>query len=173
MTSSFTSEILRRAEVVSKDHKPYPYLSEVAHRPKKMIFCCFDQRVIPEHFLQLSDGDDVLLMRTASGTPARNMIDIATIDRLAGLTEVIVIKHTDCGATYITEHDVREHIIKHNPDLAGTLDDLDLQSTTNMVERTRLDVELIKSSPYVRKDLREKVSGLLYDVKTGSLTKIV
>ncbi|KAI1127225.1 carbonic anhydrase [Nemania abortiva] len=164
---------LTHNRVLSKDHKPYPYFSEVGLTPKKMIFCCFDPRVIPEQFLGLKDEDDAILVRTASGTPARNIIDIAAIDRLAGLTELIVIKHTDCGATYITENDVRNHIIEHNPDLAGKLDNFTLQTTKDIVERTKLDVELIKSSPLIRKELRDTVSGLLYDIKTGKLTKIV
>ncbi|KAH8165083.1 hypothetical protein CIB48_g3158 [Xylaria polymorpha] len=164
MTSSFVSELIQRAEVLSKNHKPYAYFSEVGLTPKKMIFCCFDPRVKPEEFLGLTNGD---------GTPARNIIDIAAIDRLAGLTELIVIKHTDCGATYITENDVRNHIIEHNPELAGKLENFTLQTTTDIVERTKLDVELIKSSPLIRKELRDTVVGLLYDIKTGTLTKVV
>ncbi|KAI0438082.1 carbonic anhydrase [Xylaria telfairii] len=173
MTSSFVSELIQRAEVLSKNHKPYAYFSEVGLTPKKMIFCCFDPRVKPEEFLGLTNGDDALLVRNASGTPARNIIDIAAIDRLAGLTELIVIKHTDCGATYITESDVRNHIIKHNPELEGKLENFTLQTTTDIVERTKQDVELIKSSPLIRKELRDTVVGLLYDIKTGTLTKVV
>ncbi|KAI8946643.1 carbonic anhydrase [Xylaria longipes] len=173
MTSSFVSEIIQRAEVLSKDHKPYPYFSEIGLTPKKMIFCCFDPRVHPEHFLGLTNGDDALLVRTASGTPARNILDIAAIDRLAGLTELIVIRHTDCGATYITQDDVRNHILKHNPGLAGKLDSFAVSPTTDMVEGVKLDVELIKSSPIIRKELRDTATGLLYDIKTGKLTKIV
>ncbi|TRX94647.1 hypothetical protein FHL15_004419 [Xylaria flabelliformis] len=172
MSSSFSSEIIQRAEVLSKDHKPYPYITEKGLGPQKMIFCCIDPRVEPEKFLGLTGGDDVLLVRTASGTPARNIRDIAQIDSLLGLTEIIIIKHTDCGTTYITDDQVRDHVVKHNPDLAGKVADFTLNNTTDLVAGTKRDVEFVKSSPYIRKELRDNVSGLLYDIKTGKLTKI-
>ncbi|KAI1153538.1 carbonic anhydrase [Nemania diffusa] len=173
MAPTQVSELLKRAEILSKDHEPLPLLTEVGLKPRSMIFCCFDWRVKPEEFLGLTDADGAVLVRTASGTPARNIPDIAVIDKLLGLTELIVIKHTDCGATYITDNDVRDHIIKHNPDLTGKLEDFTILATTDIVKRTQLDVEIIKSSPLIRKELRDSTSGLLYDIKTGKVTKVV
>lgn len=43
----------------------------------------------------------------------------------------------------------------------------------SIVQKTRDDVDLVKSSPLVRKELRDTVSGLLYDIKTGKVSKIV
>ena len=37
---------------------------------------------------------EAVIVRTASGTPARNLYDIAAIDNLTTLTELIVVKHT-------------------------------------------------------------------------------
>ncbi|KAI3320659.1 carbonic anhydrase [Xylariaceae sp. AK1471] len=193
MTSSFASELLQRAEyefltnptlndlkanmngnrVTSKNHKPFPSLSEIKLTPKRMIFCCFDRRVNPEEFLGLKREDETILVRTASGTPARNIIDIVAIDNLVGLTELTVVKHTDCGALHMTENDIHNHIISYNPDLAGKLDDFSVGTTTDIVQKTREDVKLLKSSPLIRKELRDTVSGLLYDIKTGKVTKIV
>ncbi|KAJ8121167.1 hypothetical protein ONZ43_g2314 [Nemania bipapillata] len=173
MAPTPASELLQRAEILSKDHKPLPLLTEVGLSPRSMIFCCFDWRVKPDEFLGLTDADSAVLVRTASGTPARNIADIAVIDKILGLTELIVIKHTDCGATYITDNDVRDHIVKHNPDMAGHLDDFTVLATTDIVKRTQQDVEIIKSSPLIRKELRDTATGLLYDIKTGKVTKIV
>ncbi|KAK5636367.1 hypothetical protein RRF57_012079 [Xylaria bambusicola] len=137
--------------------------------------CCFDPRVIPEDFLGLTKEDRAILVRTASGTPARNIMDIVAIDRLVGISELIVVKHTafltatDCGATYLTDEGVREHMVKHNPDLAGKINDVSVGATTDIVERTRQDVDIIKSSPFLRKELRENVSGLLFNIKTGKI----
>ncbi|KAI8625820.1 carbonic anhydrase [Xylariaceae sp. FL1651] len=172
MASTFASELLQRNEVTAKSHEPIPYFSEVGLSPKVMIFCCFDPRVNPEEFLGLKKGE-VLLVRNASGTPARNLIDIAAIDRLAGITEVIVVKHTDCGATHITSDQVREHILKHNPDAAAELANFSLQTTNDIAKRTKEDVDLIRSSPLIRKELRDTASGLLFDLKSGKVTKIV
>ncbi|KAI1311152.1 carbonic anhydrase [Xylaria venustula] len=175
MTSPFVSELLQRAEVSSKNHKPFPDLVELNKSPikGKMIFCCIDRRVKPEKFLGLTEQDRVFLVRTASGTPVRNIADIVAIDTIAGLSEVIVVKHTDCGASHITDDAVRRHIVKHNPDLAGKVDDFTAAAFTDLVQRTKQDVDVIKSSPLIRKELRDTASGLVYDVKTGKVTKIV
>ncbi|KAI1184262.1 carbonic anhydrase [Nemania serpens] len=173
MTSSLASELLKRAEALSKDHQPAPNLPDLGLGPQKMIFCCFDPRVDPVKFLGLTAADGVLVVRNASGSPAGNIFDIVALDSLLGISEVIIVKHTDCGATYMTGHDVRNHITKHNPGLAGTLDDLPDLTTTDIVQKTRDDVDLVKSSPLVRKELRDTVSGLLYDIKTGKVSKIV
>ncbi|KAI0116331.1 carbonic anhydrase [Nemania sp. FL0031] len=172
MAPTLASELLLRAEVLSKNHEPIPYFSETGLSPRSMIFCCFDWRVKPEEFLGLTAADDTILVRTGSGTPARNIMDIVAIDTLVGLTELIVIKHTDCGATHITNDDIRDHIIKHNPDLAGKLDNFITTATTDLVKRAELDVEIIKSSPLIRKELRETAVGLLYDIKTGKVTRV-
>ncbi|KAI0394948.1 carbonic anhydrase [Xylariaceae sp. FL0594] len=173
MPPSLASELVRRAEVISKGHTPQPYLSEIAMSPQKMMFCCLDRRVVPEKFLGLKSSDGVVLVRTASGTPARNILDIVAMDKLVGLSEVIVVKHTDCGALHTTDAEIRKHMIEHNPDLAGKVDDVAFQATTDIVERTRLDVEIIRTSPLIRKELREAASGLLYDIKTGKVSRIV
>ncbi|KAI0518369.1 hypothetical protein F5B22DRAFT_645133 [Xylaria bambusicola] len=168
MATPFASELLQRAEVISKNHEPLPDIKDLGlTTPVKMIFCCFDRRVIPEDFLGLKYEDRVLLVRTASGTPARNIMDIVAIDRLVGISELVIVKHTDCGALHLTEEAIREHMVKHNPDLAGKVNDVTVGATTDIVERTRQDVDIIKSSPFLRKELRDNVSGLLFDIKTG------
>ncbi|KAI0435279.1 carbonic anhydrase [Xylaria sp. FL1042] len=173
--ASLAQELLKRNEVyLEKGHKPVPLFTQIGFTPKKMIFSCFDSRVKPQELLGITDEDDAVIVRTASGTPARNLNDIAAIDNLTELTELIVIKHTDCGATYMTDNQIRAHIRKHNADIDGqVLDDFTVGTTHDIVERTRQDVELIKNSPIIRKELRETTTGLLFDITTGKLTKIV
>ncbi|KAF2967261.1 hypothetical protein GQX73_g6314 [Xylaria multiplex] len=158
---------------IEKGHKPIPLFTEIGFTPKKMIFSCIDGRVNPEELLGLTDADAVIV-RTASGTPARNLSDVAAIDNLTKLTELIVIKHTDCGAVYMTDNQIRAHIRTHNPDIDNqVLNSVVLGTTHDIVERTRKDVELIRNSPIIRKELRETASGLLFDITTGKLTKIM
>ncbi|KAI1120939.1 carbonic anhydrase [Nemania abortiva] len=175
MASSLAQELLKRNKAyIEKGHKPIPLFTEIGFTPKKMVFCCFDPRVKPEELLGITDADGAVVVRTASGTPARNLNDIAAIDNLTTLTELIVIKHTDCGAQYMTEEQIRAHIRTHNPDIDGKLlDNFVVGTTHDIAERTRKDVQLIKNSPLIRKELRESASGLLFDITTGKLTKIV
>ncbi|TGJ75888.1 hypothetical protein E0Z10_g10945 [Xylaria hypoxylon] len=175
MASSLAQELLKRNNVyVENGHEPIPLLSEIGFTPKKMIFSCIDLRVKPEELLGLTDADEALVVRTASGTPARNLNDIVALDNLTTLTELIVIKHTDCGALHMTDEQIREHVRTHNPDIDDqVLNEVVVGTTHDIVERTRKDVELIRNSPIIRKELRETTSGLLIDITTGKLTKIV
>ncbi|KAI0436832.1 carbonic anhydrase [Xylaria telfairii] len=175
MASLLAQELLKRNEAyIERGHEPIPLLSELGFTPLKMIFSCTDWRVKPEKVLGLTDADGAVVVKTASGTPARNLNDIAALDYLTTLTELIVIKHTDCGALYMTEEQIRAHIRTHNADIDdGVLNNVVLGTTHDIVERTRQDVELIRNSPIIRKELRENVSGLLFDVTTGKLTKVI
>ncbi|KAJ2992006.1 hypothetical protein NUW58_g2316 [Xylaria curta] len=181
MASSLAQELLKRNEAyIEKGHKPIPLFTEIGFTPMRMIcyltrvVSCIDWRVKPEEVLGLTDADGAVVVRTASGTPARNLNDIAAIDNLTTLTELIVIKHTDCGATYMTEEQIRAHIRTHNREIDGeVLNNVVLETTHDIVERTRKDVELIKNSPVIRKELRETASGLLFDITTGKLTRVV
>ncbi|KAI1123515.1 carbonic anhydrase [Nemania abortiva] len=172
MAPTLASEFLQRAEVLSASHEPIPFFSETRLSPRSMIFCCFDWRVKPEEFLGLKAEDGAILVRTGSGSPVKNIGEIVGLDALVGLTELIVIKHTDCGATHITDDQIRAHIIKHNPDLAGKLDDFASAATTDLAKRAQFEVEVLKSSPLIRKELRDTAVGLLYDIKTGKVTRV-
>ncbi|GAW20480.1 hypothetical protein ANO14919_099860 [Xylariales sp. No.14919] len=175
MPSSLAQELLQRNHAyIEKGHQPIPLFTDIGFTPKKMIFSCIDGRVKPEELLGLTDADEAVVVRTASGSPARNLNDIAAIDNLTTLTELIVIKHTDCGALYMTEEQIRAHIRTHNPDVDGqVLNNVVVGTTHDIVERTRKDVELIRNSPIIRKELRETASGLLFDITTGKLTKVI
>ncbi|KAI1171150.1 carbonic anhydrase [Nemania sp. FL0916] len=171
---SFASELLKRAEATAKSHQPIPYFSEMKVRPQvKMIFCCFDMRVKPEQFLGLTPNDPVLIVRSASGTPARNILEIAALDHFVGINELIVVKHTDCGATHMTDEGIKSHILSYSPELESTLASSGPWTNKDIIDAGHKDVELIKSSPLIRKELRDTASALLFDIKTGEVTKIV
>ncbi|KAI0183764.1 carbonic anhydrase [Xylaria flabelliformis] len=175
MAFSLAQEFLKRNETyVEKEHKRSPLFSEMTFSPKKMIFSCFDSRADPRNILGLTPADGAIVVRNASGTPARNLNDIIAMDKFTSLTEVIVIKHTDCGATHMTEEGIRAHIKKHSPNIdSEILNNFEMETTHDIVDRTRKDVELIKNCPLIRKELRDNTSGLLFDITTGKLTKVI
>ncbi|KAI0550433.1 carbonic anhydrase [Xylaria curta] len=172
---ALAQEFLKRNETyIENDHKRIPLFSEMKFSPKKMIFCCFDPRVEPNNILGLTPEDGTIVVRNASGTPARNLNDIVAMDKFTTLTEIIVIKHTDCGATHMTEEGIRAHIKRHSPDVdSEVINKFRAETTTDIADRTRKDVQLIRDCPIIRKELREASSGLLFDLTTGKLTKVI
>ncbi|KAF2245698.1 hypothetical protein BU26DRAFT_568255 [Trematosphaeria pertusa] len=64
-----------------------------------------DQRVHPEEFLGLQRGD-VPVIRNAGGRARRAVLDAAFLDALITITDIIVIHHTNCGLTLMTDEKV-------------------------------------------------------------------
>ncbi|RFU78297.1 carbonic anhydrase [Trichoderma arundinaceum] len=107
MAASFVDEILER-------NKPYKYFSEsVGQRmPSVLIITCLDPRCKPEEFLCLMPGESAIF-RVGGGRVAPLITQITTLDCFLGsFKEIMVIHHTDCGATHMTEEKVHNHVLK-------------------------------------------------------------
>ena len=82
-------------------------------------------------------------------------------------TRVLVVAHTDCRMTKVTDAEI------HNELLARGLDtrSLEFQTISDQRETLRGDVQRIRSLPYLPADL--PVIGCVYDVHTGLLDVVV
>ena len=49
---------------------------------------------------------------------------------------------------------------------------LTLQTPQSLRQSLKDDVAFLKSTPYIRDELKPRVRGFLYDIKTGSLEEI-
>ncbi|KAH8664643.1 carbonic anhydrase [Xylariales sp. PMI_506] len=178
MASSATlvSELLERNKEYVKTHKPMPYFSEIPKGisgPRTLIFCCLDGRVRPEEFLGLKPRGEALLIRNAGGHVPRNFNDILLLDQFVGIEEILVIEHTNCGATQITDEKVQEGISKYSPDGHDhEITELKFGTFEDPEARARDFVNFIKTHPFIRPELAQKTVGIVYDIKTGEVTKV-
>ncbi len=83
---------------------------------------------------------------------------------LLGVDRVMVVAHTDCRMSTVTDEQVHELILS-----GAGVDTRSLEFQTVSDQRSTLaaDVQRIRSSPYLPADLA--VVGALYDVATGRL----
>jgi carbonic anhydrase len=87
---------------------------------------------------------------------------------LLGTQEFLVVNHTDCGMLTFTDEDLRKKLIeKYKANANG----LNFHSFPNLEENVRVQVDKIKSTPFLPKDI--SVYGFIYNLKTGKLARVV
>jgi carbonic anhydrase len=87
---------------------------------------------------------------------------------LLGTREFLVIHHTDCGMAKFTD----EAVVKIIAERRGEdVSELDFLTFSDLDQSVRDDVDRIRSLSQIPADA--KVSGHVYDVRTGTLREVV
>ncbi|GAA2209495.1 carbonic anhydrase [Nonomuraea monospora] len=136
-------------------------------RLRLAIVTCMDARLDVWRVLGLEEGDAHVIRNAGGVVTADTRRSLAISQRLLDTTEIMLIHHTDCGSTKITEDAFRECVYRDTgirPDWAAEAfpknADLDVVQS---IARIRAD-ELI---PH-----RERVRGFVWEVKTGRLRPV-
>ena len=141
---------------------------------RAMIIGCADPRVDPAHLLGVHLGE-ALVIRNIGGriTPGtlQMMAMLSTIAQVEGMTpasdfNLIVLHHTDCGITRLTE----------KTDLLASYfgvgkEELPAKAVSDPRAAVAVDVAAIKAVPGLPASWI--VSGLVYDVETGLVEAVV
>jgi carbonic anhydrase len=126
-----------------------------------------DARLHPEKFLGLDIGD-AHVIRNAGGRASDDAIRSLIISsRLLGTNEYVVIHHTDCGMLTFTNEELRSRL---NEETGEDTSGVDFLPFSDLEQSVRDDVQRIKSSPLIPKDVA--VQGFVYDVRTGRLNPV-
>ncbi|KAM6475986.1 carbonic anhydrase [Trichoderma sp. SZMC 28011] len=174
MAESPVDEILQRNKRFATTHRPYKFFAEGqgSKRPSILIITCLDPRCNPEEFFSLLPGDAAII-RVGGGRVAPLIAQIISLDCFLGsLKEIMVIHHTDCGATHMTEKRIHDHVLKEDGVSIEDATQLVLPFITDLEQSVRDDVKLLKASKIIRRELRENASGYLYDVKSGLVRRV-
>jgi carbonic anhydrase len=125
------------------------------------VVTCMDSRISPLEMLGLEPGDAKILRNAGARVTDDVLRTLVLAVHLLDVNRVMVVAHTDCRMTKVTDAEV------HAEMLARGIDTRSLEFRTTGDQRTELasDVQRIRSSPYLPKDL--PVLGCIYDVVTG------
>jgi carbonic anhydrase len=132
------------------------------------VVTCMDSRIDPLAMLGLKKGDAKIL-RNAGGRVTEDVLrTLVLAAHLLEVKRVLVAQHTDCRMTKVTDEQAHEAIRERTG-----LDTRSLEFRTIPDQRAalELDVQRVKSSPYLPADLA--VAGGIYDVSTGRLELLV
>jgi len=145
-------------------------------RREVCVITCLDPRTDPANFLELEDGDAVVI-RNAGGRVTPAIIDdLAFITYLSEtkikpegpLFEVAIIHHNKCGTSFLANPEFRHSFADH---VGGDEAALAEEAVTDPEHTVKHDVELLRAATTVSTKIT--VSGHVYDVDTGTLTTVV
>jgi len=128
------------------------------------VVTCMDSRIEPLQMLGLSKGDAKIIRNAGARVTDDVLRTLVVAVHLLGVDRVMVVAHSDCRMAKIDDDQVHEAIAAHSG-----LDtrSLDFRTIDDQSETLRVDVQKVRSSPYLPVGL--PVLGCLYDVGTGRL----
>jgi carbonic anhydrase len=132
------------------------------------VVTCMDSRIEPLQMLGLSNGDAKILRNAGARVTDDVLRTLVLAVHLLGVDRIMVVAHTDCRMSKVTDEQVHEAILEQS---GVDTRSLEFRTTHDLLEVLRGDVQKIRSSPYLPKDLQ--VAGCRYDVKTGRVEVMV
>jgi carbonic anhydrase len=127
------------------------------------VVTCMDSRINPLGMLGLQPGDAKILRNAGARVTDDVLRTLVLAVHLLDVTRVMVVPHTDCRMTKVTDEDVHKELLSRGLDTRS----LEFRTVADQREALRHDVQKIRSSPYMPRDLA--VIGCVYDVSTGLL----
>ena len=167
-----------RGYVASKGYEKH--LTDKFPNKKLAVLSCMDTRlsVLLQDALGLKNGDAKIIKNAGAVIPspwdsAMRSLIVAIYE--LGVTEIMVVAHTTCGACHMSFSHFREEMLKRGiPQACLERDDIDLDAWLEGFHDTgksvRDTVEAIVNHPLVPSDIT--VRGFIIESETGELTEI-
>jgi carbonic anhydrase len=113
-----------------------------------------------------------IVVRNAGGSARKAFVDLVAIDSLVSFTHVFVVRHTDCGTTHFTDAGIKDAIrarLTKEHDI-GELEAIGFgECAVSPEQRCSEEVAWLREQAFLRKELRAKVTGGVYNLKTGKV----
>lgn len=132
------------------------------------VVTCMDSRIEPLAMLGLRPGDAKILRNAGARVTDDVLRTLILAVHLLGVERILVVPHTRCRMSAQDEAAVHQAILD-----ASGIDtrSLELRPSPDTRGTLRADIQRIRSSPYLPTGL--PVGGVLYDVDTGRLERVV
>lgn len=125
------------------------------------VVTCMDSRISPLEMLGLQPGDAKILRNAGARVTDDVLRTLVLAVHLLEVTRVMVVPHTDCRMTTVTDEQVHAEILARGVDTRS----LEFRTIADQISTLADDVQRIRSSPYLPAGL--PVVGCVYDVHTG------
>ncbi|WAL66130.1 carbonic anhydrase [Amycolatopsis cynarae] len=130
------------------------------------ILTCMDARIRVFEIFGLIQGEAHIL-RNAGGVVTEDAIrSLALSQRKLGTREVLIVQHTNCGLSLVTEDDFKDELEQ----ATGLRPTWAVEAFREVEDSVRTSVQRVKRSAFL--EHTENVRGFVYDVKTGILTEV-
>lgn len=125
-----------------------------------------DARIRVFEIFGLIQGESHIL-RNAGGVVTDDMIrSLALSQRKLGTREVLIVQHTDCGLSMVTEDDFKDELEA----ASGLRPTWSVEAFREVEDSVRRSVQRVRRSDFLPHT--DSVRGFVYDVKLGRLTEV-
>ncbi|MGW5050529.1 beta-class carbonic anhydrase [Actinokineospora sp. NPDC004072] len=130
------------------------------------VVTCMDARIKVFDVFGLKHGE-VHILRNAGGVVTDDVVRSLSISqRKLGTREVIVMQHTYCGLSTITDDEFRDELLEDT----GLRPTWAVEAFREVKDSVRQSVERVRRSPFIPHT--DNVRGFVYDVNTAALTEV-
>ncbi|GAT68288.1 carbonic anhydrase [Planomonospora sp. ID91781] len=130
------------------------------------VVTCMDSRIDPLGVFGLKPGDAKILRNAGARVTDDVLRTLVLAVYLLGVNRVLVMPHTDCGMSKVTDDDVHGLAARHGVDTRS----LEFHTVPDQDAALRHDLVRIRTSPFLPEGL--PVGGAIYDVRTGKLVPV-
>ncbi|GHE45021.1 carbonic anhydrase [Streptosporangium violaceochromogenes] len=130
------------------------------------VVTCMDSRIDPLGVFGLKPGDAKILRNAGARVTDDVLRTLVLAVCLLGVERVLVMPHTDCGMTKVTDDDVHELAARRGVDTRS----LEFHTVPDQASALRRDLTRIRTSPFLPPSLA--VGGAVYDVRTGKIMPV-
>ena len=165
--------VARNKRIAATAHRPLPLLRELpAPAPAlTLVLTCADPRLEPAAFLGLGPGEAVVF-RSVAGHPDHLLTEMAGISAFMDIAELMVVHHSDCGASHFKDPSLRTELTRRAPARMEELAATSFGAFTDFEESVREDVRLVRNCDLFTEQVRKNTRGFLFDLKTGLLNEV-
>src|SRR4051812_44679068 len=130
------------------------------------ILTCMDARIRVFELFGLLQGESHVL-RNAGGVVTDDVIrSLALSQRKLGTREVLIVQHTNCGLSLVTEDTFKDEL----EEATGLRPTWSVEAFKVVEDSVRTSMQRVRRSHFLPHT--DNVRGFVYDVKTGHLTEV-
>jgi carbonic anhydrase len=140
---------------------------QVAPTRQVAVVACMDSRMDIFAILGLANGE-AHVIRNAGGVVTDDVIRSLTLSQRAlGTREVLLLHHTDCGLSKVTEDGFKQELEAE----LGVKPWWSVEAFADPAADVRQSIRRLQLTPFVAH--KDHVRGFVYDVRTGRLDEVV
>jgi carbonic anhydrase len=133
---------------------------------KMAVVACMDSRMPIFAILGLRPGE-AHIIRNAGGVVTDDVIrSLLLSQRLMGTEEIVLVHHTDCGLTKISEDDMRKDLERDT----GMRPWFALESFQDPFLDVKQSMIRLRRSPFLLH--RDRIRGFVYEIESGLLHEV-
>ena len=131
------------------------------------IVTCMDSRIDPLRIVGMKAGDAKILRNAGARVTEDVLRTLILATHLLNVSRVLVMPHTDCKMASGSEEQIHAAIFeKSGIDTRS----IEIRTVTDQIAALKSDLVRIEQFPLLPKGI--SIVGAIYDVKSGSLSKI-